>query len=389
MSYEPPTSALGDCIDAVYQAARRLEDWPSVLALFAETFPGTKWAVASELPRARRNIGIIWQGFEDGLIRDYVDHYASINPWVPHAARNPVLKAAASDDFFPSRLFKNHEFYAGFIEQAREAESATAIKLFQDADSFAVLSVHYGSRMAATYNQELPRFLDALAPHFKNAVEINAELLGYRSVPQTLAAMIGEFADATFLIDGDGRIHVANQAAETLLAERTYATRDGKGRLNIASPVMARRLKALLSANNPRAIAEAGTMAVPGSDRWRFIDVSLGESAVSHAWLPGRGRWIIALFSPPQASDTADGVLAARFGLTAKQKAIALALVDGDSLSETADRMGISINTARQHLKAIFAKTGTNRQAELVSRLHVLTYSRTAGGGPPRHTGNR
>ncbi|MBN9324940.1 MAG: hypothetical protein J0H24_24155, partial [Delftia acidovorans] len=47
----------------------------------------------------------------------------------------------------------------------------------------------------------------------------------------------------------------------------------------------------------------------------------------------------------------------------------AAALVDGLTTREIADAFGVSIETVRHHLKSIFAKTDTHRQAELVSLL--------------------
>ena len=45
------------------------------------------------------------------------------------------------------------------------------------------------------------------------------------------------------------------------------------------------------------------------------------------------------------------------------------ALLQGERVSEYADRAGISTNTANTQLKQIFAKTETNRQAELMRRV--------------------
>jgi DNA-binding CsgD family transcriptional regulator len=44
-------------------------------------------------------------------------------------------------------------------------------------------------------------------------------------------------------------------------------------------------------------------------------------------------------------------------------------LLHGERLEDYAARAGISMNTARTHLKSIFAKTETTRQAELVRLL--------------------
>jgi DNA-binding CsgD family transcriptional regulator len=57
------------------------------------------------------------------------------------------------------------------------------------------------------------------------------------------------------------------------------------------------------------------------------------------------------------------------FGLTPKEAALALRLAGGRSLAEAASDQGVSLNTARAHLRAIFGKTGVDRQSRLVSTL--------------------
>lgn len=55
-----------------------------------------------------------------------------------------------------------------------------------------------------------------------------------------------------------------------------------------------------------------------------------------------------------------------RFGLTPAEVRLVLRLVSGDSLRSAASALGIKYETVRTHLKSIFQKTGTRRQAELV-----------------------
>ena len=58
--------------------------------------------------------------------------------------------------------------------------------------------------------------------------------------------------------------------------------------------------------------------------------------------------------------------LQARFQLTPRECQCTMLLTDGYSMAEIADRMGISMQTLRQHLKHAFNKTGTHKQHELV-----------------------
>jgi len=58
-----------------------------------------------------------------------------------------------------------------------------------------------------------------------------------------------------------------------------------------------------------------------------------------------------------------------RFGLTPAETAFAVEIVKGDGRQAAADRLGITVGTARSHLSKIFDKTGVTRQAELVRLL--------------------
>lgn len=59
-------------------------------------------------------------------------------------------------------------------------------------------------------------------------------------------------------------------------------------------------------------------------------------------------------------------LLRSHFGLTPAEARLALQLVAGETLRSAAAKLGISYETVRTHLKTIFNKTGTCRQAELV-----------------------
>ena len=65
-------------------------------------------------------------------------------------------------------------------------------------------------------------------------------------------------------------------------------------------------------------------------------------------------------------------VLQASFGLSPRQAQLAEQLATGRSLKEAAEQMRITNATARDHLKAVFLRTGTNRQAQLVSLVSRL-----------------
>jgi DNA-binding CsgD family transcriptional regulator len=61
------------------------------------------------------------------------------------------------------------------------------------------------------------------------------------------------------------------------------------------------------------------------------------------------------------------------FGLSPREAQVVQALIDGHSVESLSEELRISKNTARVHLQAVFRKTSTSRQAEL---MHLLTQLR-------------
>jgi DNA-binding CsgD family transcriptional regulator len=59
-------------------------------------------------------------------------------------------------------------------------------------------------------------------------------------------------------------------------------------------------------------------------------------------------------------------LLRRHFGLTPAEARFALHLVAGETLRSAEAKLSITYETARTHLKNIFHKTGTSRQAELL-----------------------
>lgn len=92
-----------------------------------------------------------------------------------------------------------------------------------------------------------------------------------------------------------------------------------------------------------------------------------------------RGGGMVATQIRPDYAVSIDGVAAAdtpgtpaaaqlreQFGMTQAEANFALEIATGDGIQAAADRLSISMGTARTHLSRIFQKTETRRQAELV-----------------------
>ena len=56
-------------------------------------------------------------------------------------------------------------------------------------------------------------------------------------------------------------------------------------------------------------------------------------------------------------------------GLTPREREVALAVLDGLSNAEIADRLGIRLLTVKKHLSRVFEKAGVRSRTQLIRRL--------------------
>src|SRR5262249_6515905 len=136
--------------------------------------------------------------------------------------------------------------------------------------------------------------------------------------------------------------------------------------------------------------ATRGDSASSGSDHSVAIPDGVGRGYVA-TLLPienGQRSGVLAPFAasvavfvqdPVQAPLMPGEAFARLHGLTGGELRVLLALAQGLGGMESAEMLGISEPTVRTHLQRIFSKTGTSRQADLLSLLHRSTPPVRAG----------
>ena len=85
-----------------------------------------------------------------------------------------------------------------------------------------------------------------------------------------------------------------------------------------------------------------------------------------------RPHAIVFLYDLEAAASVAPGTLCELFGLTGAEARAALQVLQGGSVTDMAQRLGVAANTFKSQIKAVYAKTHTNRQADLLKLLLAL-----------------
>lgn len=212
-----------------------------------------------------------------------------------------------------------------------------------------------------------------LLPHLSAALRAHVLVSTLSSENRELRAALDHVPSAVVILDARGRVVSANRAAEEILAKGDgLTTRDGA--LTAVRRADAARLAAnlndvtSLATDRSRTPAPSSPVMIVHRAQGSPLELVLFPLFERSAG-PLRGR-VLAVINDPDRAVSLDPELVARLhGLTATEAELAVTLAAGRSLTNFAAERGCSEQTARTHLKRIFAKTGLTRQAELVRAL--------------------
>lgn len=165
-------------------------------------------------------------------------------------------------------------------------------------------------------------------------------------------------------LDAEGRILWASHpAGATLEADDDLVVRAGV--LHFRDRSIDRQLRDALTRID--AVNRTGYMPRHGS---RPIVVEAGEGLPTKVyWLMAEAGMILFTFGEQQLDERRLELAAQVYGLSPAQQRVATLIAEGLTLSDIAERMEITPNTARTHLNRIFDKTGVRTQSALVRML--------------------
>jgi len=186
--------------------------------------------------------------------------------------------------------------------------------------------------------------------------------------------------------DEGRQIEWLNRAARSILDDSTHLTDHG-GTLRCLSRAEDKRLAALVDAAMQSPAQDEGAVLMLGRDSASPAQISVApvEPDTDQCHTARRRRNVVLFLSLQEDGHTFEPhETAALLALSPAEGALTAALSNGLTLQEYASERGISMGTARVQLKHVLAKTGTNRQAELVRRVNKSLLGFRFDGTPGR-----
>lgn len=368
-------------IGAIYDAAFEPEGWPSVLALLSRMTAGSTLYMC-HVPLTAPTGGYTWtHEFDPESLADYKAHHAGPqNPGVRACMTNPVGKLFDRRNIADDTEFFSHPSHRAFLSGQGLYEGVLATT-HRDLMTFGTL-LCFRHRSQGEFDTEALGLLRHVLPHLTRAMALHQRLARLENDNHLMTAALGRLSLGVISVAEDLRILFANAEAE-----RIFARADGIGnrrgilsfsdasRHQIVANAVARRQAGVFEGAVP-------VIAVPrpsGEPDFTVMVAPLAaESDDPFGASPANAVATVFITDPTsQATLPPATQIAARFGLTASEAEVARLAAMGRGMPFVADTLGVSINTARTHLKAIYEKSGVNHQAGL-ARLMAQSF-------PPLH----
>lgn len=364
-------SSVIEVVDRAYQAAVDPELWPAVLEGAADLFNAERSIIIDY--RRSRHAGLQTLGFEAEALSQYFQVFQALNPIQAAINRAPPdqLEAAGvttDQTWLDKTTLTGSAFYNDYFRQF-DMHAALLVRLGRSGEAPTLNLLR--SRRRGEFEGRDVTLAHALRGPLLKAYVLGERLKAERRAPVGFAEIVGRMSGAVLLADAGGRILHANPAAEALLAERDGLSSRPEG-LRAASAEDSRGLARLIAAAAaPSGEPDPGgaiSIARPSGRRALAVLVAPMASAAGRLAL-------VSIADPEQRVSVPHARLRELYGLTFAESRAVAELVAGHEPKAIAERLGISLNTVRVQLARAMAKTGAQRQSEL-----VLTVLRALGG---------
>jgi len=370
---------LSELIGDVYDAALDPELWPTALAGISRFVGGPATSLYTK--DATSKSGSIYHddgGIDRRFVALYFEKYVKLDPTTTRHFFTEIGHAVSTIDILPYDEFRETRFYKEWARPQHLVDHLSAV-LDKSLTSVSLFGVFRHERDGLV-DDEARRRMALIVPHVRRAVLVGRAMAEKAAEAAAFIDTFDAIRAGMFLIDASGHIVHANVAGHEILAAGTLF-RGPAGRLTAADAGTDRVLHEIFAgASGGDAVIGTRGIALP-------LTANDGERYVAHV-LPltsgARQRAgyaaVAALFVQKATLDrpSVPEVLLKAYGLTPTELRVLLAVVEIGGAPEVAEALGIAETTVKFHLKALFEKTGSHRQADLIKL--VAGYSSPMAG---------
>ncbi len=342
-------------VSTVYDAVLKPELWQDVLARLCRELDAKAASIHVVNPLEGRASLFVEHGTDPAWTALLMSRYAAMSPIGAAVLMADLDQPVGAFDFVDEQEFVESLFYREWCEPQGYHDMLGAI-ISKKPNKVGAVSATRGVEKGrfGVHDREI---VGLVAPHVRRAVTLSGLIEQQAKDRNAIAGVIDRLSSAVVIVDRGGTVLRSNPAGDAMCADGRVLARSN-GHLALADEAAMAVFKAGLAAggDEPQFIAAGGRDGSPHLVVLMPLDAVAGTIAVfvnkQYADMPAVGK-----------------ALAALFGLTPREVAILMPLLEGRTVEEIAEQLGIAVATTRTHLNNLFAKTGTNRQADLVRKV--------------------
>lgn len=356
----------------IYSLAGTPSEWGLLLEGVTRFIDGRVGQLAIfSLKQQTRPTWRVW-GHDFEQYRTFFYRHASEDPRLSYILSNPGRVICAEDGVDPEH-FRASPLYRELVEPM-DIEHSLVSYFAQEADVMATIAAMRGREQGPFGGPEKHR-LGLVVPHLRRAFEYYALLDAANAKVDDIGAALDIVDAGIFLTDAEMRVTHINKAGEAMLKGGDIALRSGRLAFSDARAtrqIAAAVAQALAAARGETTLAHAEHMEVARADpdeapfRVSLHPLPEGQGP---ARLMARSQIAVVVRAPGRSGADVARRLQTTFRFTPAEAALAAALAEGVSLADHAERRQVALSTVRTQLKALYEKTDTRRQGELVARL--------------------
>jgi DNA-binding CsgD family transcriptional regulator len=294
-------------------------------------------------------------------VSEYHTRYSAENVWL---ARPQYFQLEGliwrGSKIVPMQELASTQFYKSFLAP-QEIYHTLHIAIEIDGDRVSHLMLTRPQREADFAESEI-EIAQCFALHARRALEDQREAAGVRMIQAGLAEVTEDAGLGVAILDPPSVIY-ASPTCEKIL-------------VSLGAPTIARHANSDSRPRQmlfPRAVADVINRPDGSSPTSVIVNRPDGGKVLACIKLFAFGNTsahrtglIVTLLDLTQHVTVDQDLLRRAYELTASEARVCSLLANGQSVDDVSERLQISPNTARTHIKRIFSKTGATRQAGLV-----------------------
>lgn len=361
---------LLEVIGSIYATAEDPAGWPEVLRRLALLLRATAGTLSIYKLKSRH--GEVAAGFEidPEFGRSYRENFASKDVWInsPHA-RKAVRHVVTSQMLVRDDQLICSEFYQDFL-RPQNIFHLIGSRVQERSNSTAMLSLFRSKNEVAFGQDEIDR-LETLRPHILRAMQVFFRLHAVCGIEKAVDGILDRLPFGVILVTSAGKPLHVNQAGNEIAAARDGLVLRSE-RVEASSPsettVLLRFISEASCICSRLDVRPGGALRLSRPSCKPALIVLVAPVARNTGFFSEELPSAVLFVTDPTSNlaQAPEQALSSLFGLTRAESRICRLLVGGSSLEQAASKLGISMNTARTHVKRVFDKTGAHRQSDLM-----------------------